>query len=170
MKRQSSISSWVISSKKAQEVSDKERDATSSDVAGSSRALLSPLLSDSSLPDSVTTQSVTTLDKDTSAESAGLHDSEAEESRRGWCEVFRKREEKVTRRYVRCKVCTSYPSVAAMHAHRQRTPPIATVGGTRYREDVIADHEKHACHEAAVRAKRQHELRVTHYLSHLLLV
>ena len=58
---------------------------------------------------------------------------------------------------VRCKVCTSYPSVVALHAHQHHTPPIAIVGGTQYRE-VKADHEKHACHEAAVRAKRQHEL------------
>ena len=52
----------------------------------------------------------------------------------------------------------------ALHAHQHHTPPIATVGGTRYRE-VIAEHEKHACHEAAVRAKGQHELRKSDPLS-----
>ena len=66
---------------------------------------------------------------------------------------------------MRCKVCASYPSVVALHAHRQRTPLIATIGGTRYREEVIADHEKHACHEAAVKAKRQQELRISDPLS-----
>ena len=40
-------------------------------------------------------------------------------------------------------------------------PPIVTIGGTRYREEVITDHEKHACHEAAVKAKRQQELRMS---------
>ena len=163
MKRQSSISSWVNASKKAREDSDKDHDLASSgtaDVADSSKALRSPSLSDS----------VTTSDKDTSAESAGPHDSEVEESRRSWCEFFRKREGKVSRRYVRCKICASYPSIVALHAHRQRTPPIATIGGTRYREEVITDHEKHVRHEAAVKAKRQQELRMTPYLSHLLLV
>ena len=53
----------------------------------------------------------------------------------------------------------------ALHSHQQRTPPIATFGGTRYRKEVIADHEKHACHEAAVRAKRLHDLRKSDPLS-----
>ena len=104
MKRQSSISSWVNASKKAREDSDKDHDLASSgtaDVADSSKALRSPSLSDS----------VTTSDKDTSAESAGPHDSEVEESRRSWCEFFRKREGKVSRRYVRCKICASSVSL-----------------------------------------------------------
>ena len=63
---------------------------------------------------------------------------------------------------MRCKVCTSHPSLVA---HAQRTPPIATIGGTWYREKVVTDHEKRACHEAAVRAKRQHELRKSDPLS-----
>ena len=154
---QSSINSWV---KKARKDSDRDDDiagsSSSTDVAGPSRTVLrSPSLSDS----------VTTSDKDTSADSADPHESEIDESRRNWCEYFRKREGKVSRRYVRCKVCTSYPSVVALHAHRQRTPPIATISGTRYREEVVTDHEKHACHEAAVRAKRQHELRKSDPLS-----
>ena len=82
-----------------------------------------------------------------------------------WCEFFSKRDGKLKRRYVRCKICTSYPTVVALHAHRQRTPLIATVGGTRYREEVIADHEKHACHDAAVKAKRRHEMRKSDPLS-----
>ena len=74
MKHQSSISSWVNASKKARKELDKDHDLSSSgtaDVAGPSRALRSPSLSDS----------VTTSDKDTSAESADPHDSEVEESR-----------------------------------------------------------------------------------------
>ena len=139
--------------KRPRKDSDRDDDiagsSSSTDVAGPSRTVLtSPSLSDS----------VTTSDKDTSADSADPHESEIDESRWNWCEYFRKREGKVSRRYIRCEVCTSYPSVVALHAHRQRTPPIATIGGTRYREEVVTDHEKHACHEAAVRAKRQHEL------------
>ena len=63
---------------------------------------------------------------------------------------------------MRCKVCTSYLSVVA---HAQRIPHIATIGRIRYREKVVTDQEKHACHEAAVRAKRQHELRKSDPLS-----
>ena len=60
---------------------------------------------------------------------------------------------------MRCKVCTNHPSVVALHAHRQLTSPIATIGGTWYREEVATAHEKYACHEVAVIAKQQYELR-----------
>ena len=52
-----------------------------------------------------------------------------------------------------------------MHSHRQRIPPIATVGGTRFREEVVSDHEKHQCHDAEVKAKRRSEIRKTDPLS-----
>ena len=60
LKSQFSISSWVNISEKPREDSDNDCEA-----------LLLPLLSDS----------VTTSDKDISAESADQHDSEAEENR-----------------------------------------------------------------------------------------
>ena len=71
---------------------------------------------------------------DTSAD----QNSEVEESRQIWCAFFCMRKGKVSRIYVRYKVCASYPSVVA---HGQRTPRIATVD----REEVITDDEKHAC-------------------------
>ena len=109
---------------------------------------------------------LTTSDKDTST-SDFVHDSEEERiTNRDQCEFFHKRDGgKVTRRFVRCKVCTSYPSVVALHCHRQRIPPIARVGGTRYREGVASDHEKHQCHDAAVKAKRRSDLQKSDRLS-----
>ena len=70
------------------------------------------------------------MDEDTSTDAesttvseldSSIHDSNEEKNRREWCEFFLKKEGKVTtcRRYVRCKVCTNYPSVVALHSHRQ---------------------------------------------------
>ena len=77
--------------------------------------------------------------------------------KRDWCEVFRRKDgdQKLKRRFVRCKICIAYPSVVSMHCYRQRIPAIATVDGTRYREVVVVEHEKHECHDAAVKAKRR---------------
>ena len=65
---------------------------------------------------------------------------------------------KSTSRYVRCVVCVQYPSVVALHCHRQRIPPIAMSSGTRYREQVLREHENHPWHTAALKAKRLSEL------------
>ena len=108
------------------------------------------------------TESSQSTDLDSNAR---LYSEEGKICWREWCEFFHKREGKVNRRYVRCKVCTSYPSVVGSHSHRQRIPPIATAGGTRFREEVVSDHEKHQCHDAAVKAKRRSEIRKTDPLS-----
>ena len=49
--------------------------------------------------------------------------------------------------------CVNYPSIVSLHCYQQRVPAIATVDGTKYREEVIAEHEKHDCHHAAIEAK-----------------
>ena len=87
----------------------------------------------------------------TSASSDGVE----RERRRNWCEVFRKKDGKQgpKRKFVRCKLCISYPSIVSMHCYRQRIPAIATIDGTKYREEVIEEHEKHDCHDAALKAK-----------------
>ena len=58
-------------------------------------------------------------------------------------------------KFVRCKVCASYTSVVDLHFHHQRNPPIATVSGTRFRKEVVSDHENHHCHHSTIRAKCQ---------------
>ena len=45
-----------------------------------------------------------------------------------------------------------------MHCYRQRNPANATVDGTRYRKEVVVEHEKHECHDAAVRAKHRDDV------------
>ena len=45
-----------------------------------------------------------------------------------------------------------------MHCYRQRIPAIATIEGTKYRKEVIEEHEKHDCHDAALKAKRRSDL------------
>ena len=42
--------------------------------------------------------------------------------------------------------------------HRQLIPSIATVSGTRFRGQVVSDHEMYQCHGAAVRAKHWSEM------------
>ena len=143
MKRQGDLSSWRSAKK------PREEHGIGGEVSGSSDG---PRTSDSR------------SSRDSRSTSTDI-DEEDIEIRRDWCEIFRKKDGKVSRRYVRCKVCTNYPSVVALHCHRKRTPPIATVGGTRLREEVITEHEKHQCHDAAIQAKRRCEMRKTDPLS-----
>ena len=181
MKRQSSISSWCTPAKKTAcketdppDLSDGEAVPDPDETVGDGGSR-----SDSEVYRSSTSRerecSVSTSEKDaTASESAAAADldlstcdSRGEEriSRGDWCEFFQKKEGGSKRRYVRCKICTSYPSLVALHCHRQRIPPIATVGGTRFRKEVMSDHEKHRCHSAAVRARRQSKMRSTDPLS-----
>ena len=103
--------------------------------------------------------------KSQSSNSPSVTDSSVENyEKRKWCKFFRKlnvakgQKSKSTSRYVRCVVCVQYPSVVALHCHRQRIPPIAMSSGTRYREQVLREHENHPWHTAALKAKRLSEL------------
>ena len=100
-----------------------------------------------------------------SSTSPSVTDSSVENyEKRKWCRLFYKlnvakgQKSKSTSRYVRCAVCVQYPSVVALHCHRQRIPPIAMSSGTRYREQVLREHENHPCHAAALKVKRRSEL------------
>ena len=99
---------------------------------------------------------ISTITVVTSASSEAVE----KERRRSWCKVFCKKDgvKGPKRKFVRCKISISYPSIVSVHCYRQRIPAIATVDGTKYREEVIEEHEKHNYHDAALKAKRRCEL------------
>ena len=76
-----------------------------------------------------------------------------------FCKKDRKQEPK--RKFVRCKISINYPSVVRLHCYQKQVPAITAVDGTRYREEVIAGHEKHDCHQAAMKAKHRCDMQST---------
>ena len=150
MKRQSLLSSWLSGAKKPREASPDSNDEGTESRVTDSYSIMSEETDELGLCESAST----------STESTRKSFDGVEPERQGWCEVFRKKdgEQKQKRKFVRCKICINYPSVVSMHCYRQRIPAIATVDGTRYREEVVVEHEKHECHDAAVRAERRDDM------------
>ena len=158
MKRQSFLTSWVSKAKKLASLdgNDECDDETESltEITLTDCDSLSVMSEESDHDpgeyDGDNSASTSTQTVITSASSDGVQ----RERRRNWYEVFHKKDGKQVpkRKFVRCKICISYPSIVSMHCYHQWIPAIATIDGTKYRQEVIEEHENHDCHDA-VRSK-----------------
>ena len=127
---QSSLSSWVSKTKRLASLDSNDECDDETESLAESRLTdscsVDCVVSEESDPgeyDGDESASTSTQTVITSASSDGVE----RERRRNWCEVFRKKDGKQgpKRKFVRCKLCISYPSIVSMHCYRQRIPAIA---------------------------------------------
>lgn len=58
-------------------------------------------------------------------------------------------------KYFRCEICIKHPEVVRRFSyHRDKLPPIATEGGTRYRESTLKEHCKTVYHTESIKAEK----------------
>ena len=128
MKRQSSLSSWISKAKKPASLDGNDECNDETDSLG---YLAESRLTDSDSCSAVNEESdndpeeyngdkfastcTSTITVVTSASSEGVE----KERQRSWCEVFRKKDrvKGPKRKFVRCKICISYPSIVSIQFH-----------------------------------------------------